>query len=389
MKVCFWSTTFQSDVQCLAHYLTQQPGVEVLVAMNAPERYDREAIARVLPFHGRVIDRKAATARGEIERFGADVVIIDNHLPSFRIAKRMLVLWHGFGWRVDDLAQMRRDLRKHVGDVTKPNANFRWQAFGDWDRRYRIEHSQLAPDNVLALGSAFSDWLLPNSALRGSFDRDAVQADYTIDLSRPTLLLALTWHHGGSLGHWGDESDLLDRLLRHIEARGANTLLRMHDRYRYEPTYLATLERLVNGRASVQLKYKSSSPDSLVDQLVSAAMISNYSSILNGFYHTRRPTLHIDPADTTGKAQYYRRWKSGRVQSVRVKDPQRIWKLDPGEHGGLRAQSFDELLSAVDLALSDPGCCEQRALDFCRRYISAADGRTCERITRMLHAWLA
>lgn len=387
MRVCFWATTFQSDIQALAYHLATQPDMEVLVALEHPRSYAAEAITHIAPFAGRVIDRSAADTRTEIERFDADVVIIDNHVPPYRIAPRTLVVWHGFGWRVDDLSQMRRELRRHVGDVTRSNDAFRWQAFGEWDRRYRIDHSQLAPDNVIALGSPYSDWLLPDSPMRARFDRQSVQLHYDIDLSRPTVLVAMTWHHGGPFAQWGDDAALFDRLLRHIDGCGANALIRMHDRHRYDEAYADALERSLEGRANVELKWKSEAPDSYVDLLVSDVMISNYSSILNGFYHTQKPTLHVDPADVQSKPQYYRRWKSGRLQKVRVSDPASVWKLDPDENGGLRVRSFDELLEGVELALADPSCCRERARAFCERYISAADGSTCDRVARMLRAW--
>jgi hypothetical protein len=387
MKVCFWATSFQADTQALAYHLAEQPGVQVMVALDQPEAYAREAIHRVVPFHGRLLERGAASTRVELARFAADLVVIDNHVPPHRIAPRMLVMWHGYGWRVDDLSQMRKELRKQIGDVTRPNPNFRWQAFGEWDRRYRVEHSRLAPENVVALGSAYSDWLRPDGALRRGFVRSAVQDHYSIDLSRPTLLLALTWHHGGSLAHWGPEEGLLARLLEHAGTRGANVLIRMHDRHRYESEYTALIERVARRHGHVQLKWKSSAPDSLVDLLVSDAMISNYSSILNGYYHSGRPTVHVDPADARGGAAYYRRWKSGRLHKERVADAQSLWKLPPSEIGGLRARSFEELIGCVDRALDDPSCCVEAARAFNARHVTGADGRTRVRITELLRAW--
>jgi hypothetical protein len=241
----------------------------------------------------------------------------------------------------------------------------------------------------MAVGSAYSDWLRTEGPLQRGFDRARVQPHYAIDLARPTVLLALTWHHGGSLNHWGDEAELLDALLRRIEQRGANALVRMHDRHRYEPEYVALCEQLADGRAGVQLKWKSSAPDSLVDLLVSDAMISNYSSILNGFYHSGRPSVHIDPADARAGQAYYRRWRSGKLQRVRIDDPASLWKLPPSEVGGLRAQSFDELLQCVDRALAEPDCCAELARAFCARYVTEPDGRTCERIAAMLASWTA
>ena len=50
------------------------------------------------------------------------------------------------------------------------------------------------PDNVVALGSAYSDLLAPDSPIRQRFAREDVQADYDIDLSRPTVLVGLSCH---------------------------------------------------------------------------------------------------------------------------------------------------------------------------------------------------
>jgi hypothetical protein len=213
-----------------------------------------------------------------------------------------------------------------------------------------------------------------------------VQDAYTIDLARPTLLLALTWHHGGAFGHWGDEAELLCRLFAHIEKRGANLLVRLHDRHRYEPAYLELLAHVSRGRPHVQLKFKSDAPDSFVDLLISHTMLSNYSSMLNAFYYTGRPTVHIDPG-TRGPG-YYRRWSWGKLRKRRVDDTACLWKLDPGEVGGLRAQSLPDLLAAIDQALADPHCCTERARLFCDRYITGVDGHTCERIERTLAQWL-
>lgn len=383
MRICFWSTSFQADNQALAYYLAASSAFDVLVATESPELYAAEAIHKLVRFEGRFIDRKGPGVRQEIERFTPDLVIVDNHLPGFDVANRMLVLWHGFGWRFDDLMQMKRELKRSVGDVTRPNPRFRWQAFGEWDRRYRIEHTGLAPENVIALGSAYSDWLLPDTPFSRSGARSGVQSHYSLDLSRPVILLALTWHHGGSLGHWGPERDLLARLIDHVESRGAGLLVRMHDRPRYESDYVSMIEELVLGRSTVQLKFKSQSPDSFVDLLISDLMISNYSSILNAFYCTGRPSLHIDPADAGGDL-FLRKWKGGRLRKTRIKDPSQLWKLHPDEIGGLRCRSFDELLQSIDRALAEPTLCEAASASFLERYISSASGRSCERIAEYL-----
>jgi hypothetical protein len=389
-KVCFWATSFQADNQALAHYLAAVPGFEVVVALDQPERYLREPVCRLIPFRGRLLDREARSTAKTLKQFGPDIFVFDNHLPPFALAPRCLALWHGFGWRVDDLGTTRKKLRRLVGDVTRPNVAFRWSAFGDWDRQYRISHTGLAEQNVVAMGSPYSDLLLSGSDVRERFSRAEAAAQYRVDVARRrTVTLGLTWHHGGPLAHWGDGEALLERLVRHIGELGANVLLRMHDRHRYERRDVCHTEGLEKRFPHLQVKFKSDYPDSLIDLLVTDVMVSNYSSLLNAFYYTGRPTVHIDPFDATAKSFVHRAVRNGKLRKMCVHhDAAQQWKLDPGEIGGLRASSFDELFSAVERALGDERCCEQRAADFCLRYIFAADGRTRQRFRVMLERWM-
>lgn len=389
MKICFWATSFQADNQAFASYLAAQPGIEVVVALDDPERYRQEPVWKVLPFPGRLLDRRASSTANEIEGYGPDCLIVDNHLPKRRLAPRIYVLWHGYGWRVDDLSTMKRELARLVGPVDVPNPRFRWHAFGPFDRSYRVERSGLDRANVVALGSAYSDILLPGAPRQVRLDPSAVQAHYRIDLSRPTVLLGMTWHHGGALGHWGDDEALHESLARHLKERGANLLIRMHDRHRYEAADVTRMEKLAARHDNVMLKFKSASPDSLVDVLVSAVMISNYSSFLNAFYHTGKPSIHIDPSVRDGAPSYQRNLRWGRVWLKKVADPRATWKLPPSDVGGLVAHDFSELLEAVDRALDDRDCCSELAQSFNRRHVTNPDGHTSERMTAELGRWLS
>ena len=387
LKICFWSTSFQADNQALATYLAGREDFEVVVALDDPEAYRAAPVNRLLPFRGRWLDRRDPATPAAVKAFAPDVLVVDNHLPKERLAPRLFVLWHGFGWRVDDLSTMRKELKKLVGDVTLPNPDFRWQAFGPQDREYRIEHSQLASDNVVALGSAYSDVLAPGSEVRQRFDPADFQADYGIDLVRPTVLVGLSWHHGGALGHWGDDDALHERLVEHVGSLGANVLLRLHDRHRYEDAYLESVTALADRHPHVELKFKSDSPDSLIDVLASSVMISNYSSFLNAFYYTRRPTVHIDPVTGIAGAHFTRVWKRGKLRKRKVSDPLSTWKLSPDDIGGLRATSFDELLAAVTTAVKEPGCCRERADAFIARHICDEGGDTRKGIAEYLRAF--
>jgi hypothetical protein len=388
IKVCFWTSAFQADTQSLAYALAARDDFEVVVAMDRPDLYRREAVWRLRPFGGRLVARGRPWTFLMLKHFAPDILIVDNHVPSYRLAPRVLVLWHGFGWRNDDISDMRRKLRKHVGDVTRPSPKFIWQAFGDWDRQYTIEHRAIHPDNVRALGSAYSDDLLPGSAVHGAFRLDMVADAYQIDVvNQPTVLMGLTWHHRGAMGNWGDESELLGRLFAHLRERGANVLMRMHDRRRYPPEYLARLQAAVGGHNHVQLKFKDQACDSWADFMVSRVLVTNYSSLANPFYYTGKPTVHIDPSGTPDD-YVYRRATVGKVVEEQRQPSSGIWKLSPEEHGGLRARSFAELIEHVDCALDKPACCQIKAGDFVNRYITSADGHTCERIARVLRDWI-
>lgn len=383
MRVCFWSTTFQADCLALAHYLAAQPDCEVWIACDQPERAAASAHGAP-PLRARFVDRNERTTAALLRRQAFDVMIIDNHLPSAPIAERTFVLWHGFGWRHDDLKTMRRELAQLVGPVTAPNPRFRWQAVGDWDRSYRIQHSQLHPDNVVALGSPYSDWLLPTAATG-----DAARPTLERAKQTKTVLLALTWHHGGALEHWGDEQRLLEQLVDHVQARGGRTILRMHDRRRYRGDVIRKVEQLAQRCGeTLALKWKDTSPDSLGDLLGSDVCISNYSSILNGYYFTQKPSIHIDPHDASATQQRTYKMFLGRPFARRVQRPDQLWKLDPDQHGGLRARSFDELLAHIDTALGAPDCCAERSRSFIERYVRQADGSSCARTASFLRRWL-
>jgi hypothetical protein len=390
MRICFWSTTFQADNQALAHHLGTLPDVDLTVAVSEPSRVLAEPIHQLMPIRAKFVDRDGWGVAGKLAKEGYDLLVVDNHLPSQAIASRVLVMWHGFGWRVDDLKTTRKELGRLVGEVCQPNPHFRWQAFGDWDRQYRIEHSCLAPENVVALGSTYSDWLLPGSVLRERFERSAFAHHYSIDLTRKVVLLGLTWHHGGSFGHWGDEERLLTELVDSIRDAGASTLLRMHDRKRYTGDYVRLVERLATRFPEcLMLKWKDESPDSSLDLLVSDVCISNYSSLLNAFYYTHRPSIHVDPHDAGGSRSHTYKMFLGMPMRRAVHDAADLWKLPPTEHGGLRAQSFTELLAHVARSLREPDCCADASAHFIARYVTCADGHTAERVARYIKAWFA
>ncbi len=307
------------------------------------------------------------------------MLIVDNHLPRYSVAPRILVLWHAFGWRRNDLSRMRKEIQKHVGDLSVSNDRFTWQAFGSWDRQHRIRELETAPANVSVLGAAASDLFLPSCR-----PDPAIRAKGR----RKTVLLAPTWHYGGVLGHWGDQLGLLDRYVSLLGEQEVEVILRMHERRRYSKPFLQEIEKLAGGRPTVHLKYQDDHPDNMVNILVSDILVSNYSSILTLFYFTGKPSIHIAPVSTTSDALVLRRLKRGRLRRQTISSSEEMWKLDVSEHGGLSARDFDALVHQTLRALDEPDCCRDRSREFVNRYIFGADGTTCRRMADFIRSWL-
>ncbi len=382
MRLCVYATTFQADIQAFTLFAAAQPGVEVVLVVESAEVLGRQAVNSIAPLPAslEILERGDPALKKALRAFGADVVVIDNHVPALDVAARVLVLWHGYGWRLDDLSTMRKEMKRRWGDPTRPNPNVLWAAFGEVDREYRIAHSRFHPDNVEALGSPYSDLLLPASEFQRAFSRRAAAPHYSVDVAtRKTALLALTWHHGSVFGRFGEDEPLFDALFDALARRSCNAIMRMHDRHRFAPDLLAAVERVAARHANVQLKFKDEHPDALVDLSVSDVMVSNYSSILDHFYFLGRPTIHMDPAAEGGEITYCT-WKRGKLRVKRGAAVADVWKLPPDEIGGLRVDSFHALLEGLERALDDPGCCRDLAAGFVARNYVGADGRTCARV---------
>jgi CDP-glycerol glycerophosphotransferase (TagB/SpsB family) len=125
----------------------------------------------------------------------------------------------------------------------------------------------------------------------------------------------------------------------------------------------------------VRLRFKDTHPDNIMDLQVADVLLTNYSSIANLFYATRRPTVHIYPVRSDDEAFMWRKFTALGVIKTKVRDARFVWKLDPEDHGGLMARSFDETLAALDTAIDKPGCCKEAADDFLALHMHGADGQ--------------
>ncbi len=374
MKVLVWATTFGADLWSFTRYLDEQPGVEVCVVMKDPETYAREPISRLYPLRARVVARTAKTSVLGVPGFRPDVTVLDNEVPPPGKSRAGFVLWHGFGWKGPndrkELRGLHLALRAAWGDPLRPNPRFRWQCFGPWDFEHRTTVSAFAPENCRVLGAASHD------DLRVPIERESLREFYPFDVgARPTVLIAPTWHYGEVFAHWGGDRVVFARILAHLEARGANVILRLHDSFRFDPEYVGFLRGLAEKHPGLLLKFKDQNPDNILDMQVADVLVTNFSSIANLFYATGRPTVHVYPVRSADEEFVWRKRTLMGMREQRLASVKYIWKLPPEDNGGLLARDADDLIAGLDRALDDPSCCFEQTRDFLDRHMLGADGK--------------
>jgi hypothetical protein len=378
MNVLIWATTFGADLWSLARHLDARDDCRVRVVMERPDVFAREGVAHLYPLAEPPLRRRLIHRLGVIPGFRPDVTITDNRLPLRAASPAGMMLWHGFGWKGPDdertFAWMHRAIRNAFGDAKQPNGRFIWQTFGPADFEHRTRVSGFHPSNCRQIGAVSHDHL------RTPIDRALAQPYYPFDVqSRPTVLLAPTWHYGEVFAHWGTDAALFETLLAHLRQRGANVILRLHDSFRFDKPYRAFLDGLAARHPHVLLKYKDRNPDNFLDLQVADVLVTNFSSIANLFYATGRPTVHMYPVRHADEAFMTRQLTVFGVRKQEIPAARFIWKLPPEENGGLLARSFDELVAMIDQGLDDPACCRQRAAAFLDTHMLGADGRNGER----------
>ena len=109
-------TTRRSPAHCPA-----SPASRSWSRWTTPSATAARPVWNVFPFEGRLLDRREGARSRPWRRCSLDCLIVDNHLPKRRLAPRLYVLWHGYGWRVDDLSTMKRELVELVGPVDAQN----------------------------------------------------------------------------------------------------------------------------------------------------------------------------------------------------------------------------------------------------------------------------
>ncbi len=384
-KICFWATTFQSDIHSFARYLDQHPDYDIIVAMENPESFMKEAVQKLLPINAKILDRQKYSTLMKLKLFRPDALITDNHFPPLRLGKKLLVLWHGFGWRMDNLSgefeHVHNNISRLVGNDKEPNPNFIWQCYGPEDLKYRYKVSGFQLDNLKVFGSAQAD-----DIGKVKIEKKDIAPFYTVDImKRPTVLLGFTWHHGRVLSHWGEDIELFRELFAFGEEIGVNLILRMHDSFRYQASYIQELESLVKGYDHVMLKFKDTYQDNLIDMLISDVTVSNYSSIINRFYLTGKPSIHIYPVR---KGKEKTTWRhlgdDGELVEDTVTEDTYGWKFPPDMIGGFMVNTMDELKEKIRHSLDNPDCCKEKSEAFVRDHMGGSDGHIRERIEQEL-----
>lgn len=385
MKILVWATTFGADLSSLTRHLEQQPGVELKVVLKHKDVFLRDAVTKLYPVSSELVERTLGVQARGVPGFRPDITVFDNEVPAPGKSKAGFALWHGFGWKGPNDRKEMRPLHLQIkvawGDPRKPNPRFVWQCFGPWDFEHRTGVSGFHPDNCRILGAASHD------ELRAPPSRTTLAPYYPFDVERrKTVLFAPTWHYGELFAHWGGDPLVLEPMLSQLEQRECNVILRLHDSFRFDPSYLSYLESLKARFPKLLLKFKDQHPDNFLDLAVADVLVTNYSSIANLFYATGRPTVHVYPVKSADEAFLWRKRTFLGVVNRRIEHARYIWKLPPEDHGGLLARSPAELGEALDRALDEPDCCRDATRTFLDRHMLGADGKNRERIHEQLVA---
>ena len=227
-RICIWAAAFQADILALTHALADSGEVDLLVVTPRPEVFRRQPIQQVKPLPCRILDRHQWRSLFAAQRFGADLVIIDNLFPDYPIAPRLMVLWHGLGmWKVKPRAEITtfaEQARPHAGDVTQPNPRFLAQCYGELTYKWWVREWGLAPECCEQLGMAYSDWIL-----HPPYSREYARRSIGLpDQGGPTVLLSLSWHYGSRFGTWGHLTEIARLVSETVASYHGDVLLCLH-----------------------------------------------------------------------------------------------------------------------------------------------------------------
>lgn len=401
MRVLIWASALQTDILALAFHLDKSPEHELLIAGTGVETYLQEPIAQKIPLTSPLIEQTAESTKQTVLEFKADVTVTDNHFPDFKTSPAICEMWHGLGWKAFDPKHCKNNALR-IQELTgktpgEENPHYIAQCFGPHDYQYRIEHMNMLADNCKMIGVPFSE-LIRNPP----YTRKELSSLYPFDvLNKKTLLVNFTWHYGGITNQGAANGSFLSKLFKPknpnnkdkaflnqiceaVISAGHNILFCMHDRKRYEASYLAIYENISQKyKGDVHVKFKDEHPDNLADLTIADAMVTNLSSFITFFYHTGRPSVHLCPVQKDDQSISFARAsrKGIKYQSHSLKNS---FMTDPDDNGGLTAYSGEECIEHILHALADPHCCIKRTKSWLASKVPETSETSCIRFTKAL-----
>lgn len=379
MKILIYATTFGADLLSLTYYLSTKTDCEIKVLMSGVDTFKQEGIFKIWNVNVDLVEMTKINAIWGIKGFDPDITIMDNKVPMKKLSPKALILWHGYGWKgpndEEEFKWLHKNIKLSWGDMKIPNPDIKWQCFGPIDFKHRSEISGFHPENCVMLGSASHDYL------RGKIDKEVLQPFYPFDVvNHQTVLIAPTWHYGEVFSHWGDDSTIFKNLISDLNAKDINVILRLHDSFRFDKTYVKFLKALENDNGNVLLKFKNHHPDNFLDLQVSDVMVTNFSSIANLFYATHRPTVHIYPVKSEDEAFMWRSKTIFGIRKTMIDNVKFIWKYSPEDNGGLLARDYQTLIQQIYQSLENHDICYKKSQAYLDKHMLGADGKNCERI---------
>lgn len=383
MKILIYATTFGADLLSLTRFLKEEKGVEIKVLMKEVEKFKSEGIYKLWDVDVELHELNKINVVKGIKGYNPDVTIMDNNLPLRALSPKALILWHGYGWKgpndEEEFKWIHRAIRLSWGDMKRPNPNIKWQCFGPIDYSHRTKISGFHSENCIELGSASHDYLInevPKSELQLYYPFDVV--------NKKTVLIAPTWHYGEVFAHWGDDETIFNEMLTQLQERDINVILRLHDSYRFDHHYVEFLQNLEEKYPNVLLKFKDQNPDNFLDLQVSDLLLTNFSSIANLFYATKKPTVHIYPVKSEDESFMWRNKTILGIRKKKIDSVKFIWKYPPEDNGGFLAKNFEEMMSQIHQGLDDSQSCAEKSQKYLDKHMLGADGKNCERIWNAL-----
>lgn len=387
MRVCLWATGFRGNIAALARYMSCSDMFNPIVVLDNVEAYKKEPIQKLLPVNCPIFEKEDTQTKRFLVAFRPHLTIVDNHIPPQRLSPKLVMLWHGYGWRGPqdrkEFSTLHKAIKQFSGIAgSQPNPSFKWFCAGPSEMHYRNRISGFSQKNLVETGQAFYDEICSSD-----LNKNNILSFYPSSFkTKKIVLLAFTWHYGPVFTHWGDDKVLFECLLEKLDELDCAIILRMHDRLRYEKSYLQELENISTRWPHLMIKFNDTNRDNLLDILISDIAISNYSSILTYFYATGKPTIHLYPGISSKNSYVLNHTlKKGRIKKKRIKIANHRWKIPLEDNGGLTCTNFKGLLHQLNFALNNPLSCYSASKKFIEDHMAPLDGEACNRITTAIH----